>query len=48
MKPLVSQLRPTTLDEFIGQQHLVGPGKPLRTAIEKSMFLALFFGVHQV
>jgi putative ATPase len=35
MEPLASRLRPTTLDGFIGQQHLVGPGKPLRSAIEK-------------
>lgn len=35
MEPLAAQLRPQTLDEFVGQQHLVGPGKPLREAIEK-------------
>lgn len=35
MKPLAAQLRPTTLDEFVGQEHLVGPGGPLREAIEK-------------
>src|SRR2546423_937009 len=35
MKPLAAQLRPESLNEFIGQEHLVGPGKPLRTAIEK-------------
>lgn len=28
-------MRPTTLDEVIGQEHLLGPGKPLRTAIER-------------
>ena len=27
-------MRPRTLDEFVGQQHLLGPGKPLRLAIE--------------
>jgi putative ATPase len=27
-------MRPTTLDEFVGQQHLLGPGKPLRDSIE--------------
>ncbi|MHB1359471.1 MAG: replication-associated recombination protein A [Rhodocyclaceae bacterium] len=32
--PLAEQLRPTTLDEVIGQQHLLGPGKPLRLAFE--------------
>lgn len=35
MEPLASLLRPKILDEYIGQQHLVGPGKPLRIAIEK-------------
>ncbi len=30
--PLAEQLRPATLDEVIGQQHLLGPGKPLRLA----------------
>ena len=35
MEPLASRLRPTTLDEVVGQEHLVGPGKPLRVAIEK-------------
>ena len=32
--PLAERLRPTTLDEVIGQTHLLGPGKPLRTAFE--------------
>ena len=31
-KPLAEQLRPATLDEVIGQTHLLGPGKPLRLA----------------
>lgn len=35
MEPFAEHLRPKTLDEFIGQQHLVGDGKPLRIAIEK-------------
>ncbi len=29
-------MRPKTLDEFVGQKHLVGPGKPIRTMIESS------------
>ncbi len=33
-KPLAEALRPATLDDVIGQQHLIGPGKPLRMAIE--------------
>ena len=32
--PLAERLRPTTLDEVIGQAHLLGPGKPLRVAFE--------------
>jgi putative ATPase len=32
--PLAERLRPKTLDEVIGQPHLLGPGKPLRTAFE--------------
>ncbi len=34
MEPLAVQIRPETLDEFVGQNHLVGKGKPLRAAIE--------------
>jgi putative ATPase len=32
--PLAERMRPQTLEEFVGQQHLLGPGKPLRLAIE--------------
>ena len=32
--PLAERVRPKSLDEFVGQQHLVGPGKPLRLMIE--------------
>ena len=32
LAPLAEQLRPQTPDEVIGQQHLLGPGKPLRLA----------------
>jgi putative ATPase len=32
--PLAERIRPTTLDEFVGQQHLVGKDKPLRVMIE--------------
>ena len=35
MEPLANQIRPKDLDEFIGQEHLVGDGKPLRLAIEQ-------------
>lgn len=33
-RPLADRLRPQMLDEFVGQQHLLGAGKPLRLAIE--------------
>jgi putative ATPase len=32
--PLAARLRPRSLDEFVGQEHLVGPGRALRAAIE--------------
>ena len=32
LTPLAERLRPKTLDDVIGQQHLLGPGKPLRVA----------------
>jgi putative ATPase len=35
MEPLASKIRPKTLEEFVGQEHLVGPGKPLSTAIKE-------------
>src|SRR5437764_10113598 len=35
MEPLANRIRPAGLDEFVGQTHLVGPGKPLRLAIEQ-------------
>ncbi len=35
MEPLASKIRPKNLNEFIGQSHLVGPGKPIREAIKK-------------
>ena len=31
--PLAELLRPKTLDEFVGQRHLLGPGKPLRVQV---------------
>jgi len=32
--PLAARMRPRTLDEFVGQEHIIGPGKVLRRAIE--------------
>jgi putative ATPase len=37
MEPLASRIRPRTLEEFVGQEHLVGEGKPLRLAIEHGL-----------
>jgi putative ATPase len=33
-RPLADRMRPRTLDEFVGQEHILGPGKPLRQQIE--------------
>lgn len=45
MEPLASRLRPKNLDEFVGQEHLVGEGKPLRVAIEKKhLFSFILWG----
>ncbi|MDR2876929.1 MAG: replication-associated recombination protein A [Chromatiales bacterium] len=33
-RPLADRMRPTRIEDFIGQEHLLAPGKPLRTAIE--------------
>jgi putative ATPase len=33
--PLAARLRPSTLEDFVGQEHLLGPGSALRTAIEQ-------------
>jgi putative ATPase len=42
-RPLADRMRPRTLDEFVGQEHLVGPGKPLRTQIERDDTGSLVF-----
>lgn len=35
MEPLAARIRPKTIDEVVGQEHLVGESKPLRVAVEK-------------
>jgi putative ATPase len=40
-RPLADRMRPQTLDEFIGQEELLGPGKPLRTQIERDDLTSL-------
>ena len=39
--PLAERMRPRTLDELVGQAHLVGPGKPLRRALEQGLLHSL-------
>jgi putative ATPase len=39
--PLALRMRPRTLDEFVGQEHLVGPGKALRRAIEEDRLASM-------
>jgi len=34
-RPLADRMRPRTLDDYVGQEHLIGPGKPLRVQIER-------------
>ena len=41
--PLADRMRPTTLQEFVGQGHLLGPGKILRNAIEKDQLPSMIF-----
>jgi putative ATPase len=40
-RPLADRMRPRSLDEVVGQQHLLGPGKPLRGAIESGRLHSL-------
>ena len=42
-RPLADRLRPETLADFVGQEHLVGPGKPLRLAIETGQLHSMVF-----
>ncbi|HRO61188.1 MAG TPA: replication-associated recombination protein A [Burkholderiaceae bacterium] len=41
--PLAERLRPQTIDEVIGQRHLLGPGKPLRVAFESGKPHSMIF-----
>lgn len=42
-QPLASRMRPETLDEFVGQQHLIGKGKVLYNLIEKDCISSMIF-----
>lgn len=45
MEPLANKLRPVNLEGFVGQEHLVGKGKPLRIAVEqKHLFSFILWG----
>jgi len=39
--PLADRMRPKTLDEFVGQEHLVGKGKPIRRMIENKKVISM-------
>ena len=41
--PLASRIRPVSLEEFVGQQHLLGPGKMLQQLIEKDQISSMIF-----
>ena len=41
--PLAERMRPRSLDELMGQEHLVGPGKPLRVQIERDDASSMIF-----
>ncbi|HLI78117.1 MAG TPA: replication-associated recombination protein A [Acidobacteriaceae bacterium] len=41
--PLAERMRPRSLDEFFGQEHLLGPGKPLRLQIQRDDAASLIF-----
>jgi putative ATPase len=42
-QPLAARMRPRSLDEIVGQQHLLAPGKPLREAIERGTAGSMVF-----
>ena len=42
-RPLADRMRPRTLDEYAGQEHLIGPGRPLRTQVDRDDTGSLIF-----
>ena len=42
-RPLAERMRPEILDEYVGQQHMLGPGKPLRLQIERDQLSSMIF-----
>src|SRR3954463_11911908 len=43
LEPLAARMRPISLDEVVGQQHLLAPGKPLRDSIERGSVSSMIF-----
>lgn len=43
LEPLAARMRPRNLEEYIGQQHLLSPSKPLRSAIEQGLLHSMVF-----
>ena len=46
--PLAHRMRPTTLDAYRGQAHLLGPDKPLRAAIERGATGSMVFWISAI
>lgn len=44
--PLAARMRPRSLDEIVGQSHLVAKGSPLRALIEQDRLSSVIFGDH--
>lgn len=42
-QPLAARLRATSLDEYVGQEHVLAPGKPLREALEQGALHSMIF-----
>ncbi|WP_456447629.1 AAA family ATPase, partial [Thiolapillus sp.] len=42
-RPLADRMRPRNLEEYRGQTHILGPGKPLRQAIERNQLHSMIF-----
>ena len=42
-EPLAARMRPRSLEEFVGQEHLLAPGKPLREAVERGTVRSMIF-----
>jgi len=41
--PLAARMRPRSFDEYVGQDHLIGPGRALRRAIEADKLPSIIF-----